>query len=260
MWRTLGKKLRNTRQQIGELGPGAAIQFKLQRWRMRLAREPGPYRLRSRNAAAPLWVRPDTSDVLVFEQIFVEREYRCLDGIETAQLVIDCGANVGYSSAYFLSRFPESHVIALEPEQGNFECLRRNLAPYAGRVELIQAAVWSHPARLVLESPEFYGGKEWVYRVREACAGEQAEIEATDLGAVWRKAGRPAISVLKMDIEGSEAAVFAAPDQSWLEAVQNLVIELHSEECAEVFTRAIEGQGFEVARCGELTVCRRAPS
>jgi len=260
MWQALRRKLGNTRRQFAELGPGAALQFKAQRLRSRLAHRSEPYRLRSRCAAAPLWVRPGTSDLLVFEQIFVEREYRCLDDLDSAGIVIDCGANVGYSSAYFLTRFPGSRVIALEPERGNFECLRRNLLPYAGRVQLLQAAVWSQPGRLVLESPEFYGGKEWVYRVREPRAGEQPGIEAVDLGAIWREAGRPAISVLKIDIEGSEAAVFAAPDQSWLEAVQNLVIELHSEECGEVFSRAIEGQGFEVTRCGELTVCRRAVS
>lgn len=39
-----------------------------------------PYRLLSKDSAFPLLCRPDTSDARVFEQIFVQREYACLDG------------------------------------------------------------------------------------------------------------------------------------------------------------------------------------
>ena len=96
----------------------------------------------------PLFIRHGTSDLQVFDQIFVECEYRCLDDLTQVELIIDCGANVGYSSAYFLSRFPNSRIVAVEPDPENFEMLSRNLAPYGRRVNLVHAGIWSHATRL----------------------------------------------------------------------------------------------------------------
>jgi hypothetical protein len=42
-----------------------------------------------------------SSDLHVFRQIFVEREYGCLDDLADVRLIIDCGANAGYSSGSF---------------------------------------------------------------------------------------------------------------------------------------------------------------
>src|SRR5271156_5052624 len=102
-----------------------------------------PYRLRSRYLDYPVWVRPETSDRHVFQQIFRNREYRCLDHVKRAELVIDCGANVGYSAAYMLSRFQDAFVIAVEPDLRNFEAMIRNLSPYAGRFRAVNSGVWS---------------------------------------------------------------------------------------------------------------------
>jgi FkbM family methyltransferase len=83
---------------------------------------------------------------MVFAQIFIQREYSCLDdlSVSNVDLVIDCGANVGYSSAYFLSRFPECNIICVEPDPSNFRSLEENMAPYKDRVKLINSGVWSH--------------------------------------------------------------------------------------------------------------------
>src|SRR5262245_8169243 len=46
-------------------------------------------------ARYPVYVRPQSSDLDVFRQIFVLQEYSCLDDVDEVNLVIDCGANVG---------------------------------------------------------------------------------------------------------------------------------------------------------------------
>lgn len=253
----LNEKLRYARMQVDELGPGAALRYKWERLKGRLGRHRAPYALKSKQAAAPVWVRPNSSDLYVFDQIFIEREYRCLDHVGEASLIIDCGANVGYSSAYLLSRYPKSRLIAVEPESGNFEMLRRNTDPYKARVELLHAGIWSRSAGLVVEQPQARGGKEWAFTVREARADEKPDIEATDLTTVWRNAGSPEISILKVDIEGSEDVVFSALEKPWLDSVRNLVVELHNDRCSKALFAAIDGKGFVVSTYGELTVCTR---
>src|SRR4051794_1523575 len=70
----------------------------------------------TRRAAEPLFVRRNTTDMWTFDQIFVDHEYRCIDHLKNIRTIVDAGANVGYSSAYFLSRFPDVRIIAVEPD------------------------------------------------------------------------------------------------------------------------------------------------
>lgn len=254
---SLTERLGYARTQFRELGAVGAINYKLARLWGRIFRRRAPYALRARRAAAPVWVRPASSDLMVFDQIFVEREYRSLDDVTEASFIIDCGANVGYSSVYFLSRFPKARLVAIEPERTNFEALRRNTAAFGDRITCLHAGVWSHPTGLVVEEHDSSSGKEWAFTVREANAAEAPHVMATDLTSVWRNAGSPVISVLKMDIEGSESVVFDAPEKPWLSAVENIVIELHGADCSDALHRAIDGLGFAISTCGELTVCKR---
>ncbi|MCI0360353.1 MAG: FkbM family methyltransferase [Planctomycetaceae bacterium] len=239
------------------LGWWPARWLRWQRWRERVLGLSRPYRLYSKDCQHGLWVRPGTSDLDVFRQIFLEREYSCLEAARDVQLVIDCGANVGYSSAWFLSRFPSCRVIAVEPDEGNYAQLVRNLAPYGNRARTIRSGVWPRPAGLVFSEVPFRDGREWSVQVREARADETPQMTAVDIASLLADAGYPTISVLKIDIEAAERYVFAENYEAWLDAVENLVIELHDDECRQVFFRAIRGRPFKVSQSGELTVCRR---
>jgi hypothetical protein len=44
-------------------------------------------------------------------------------------------------------------------------------------------------------------------------------------------------------------------DASWLSRVDNIVIELHGEECRQTFLNAFRHRGFLISNCGELTCC-----
>jgi FkbM family methyltransferase len=239
------------------MGWWSARWLRWQRWRDRTFRLARPYRLYSKDADHALWVRPGTSDLEVFRQIYLEREYACLNDASGVQLVIDCGANVGYSSAWFLSRFPDCRVIAVEPDAGNYGQLVNNLAPYGSRARTVHSGVWSRPAGLKFSEVPYRDGREWSVQVREARLDESPDMTAVDIGSLWAESGYPTISILKIDIEAAERFVFAENYEPWLGAVENLVIELHDDECRRVFFDAIRGLPLRVSQWGELTVCRR---
>lgn len=218
--------------------------------------------LRPRGVKHRLLIRAGTSDVDVFMQIFAAQEYACLADLDNVNTIVDAGANVGYSSAYFLSRFPESRVIAVEPDAENFKALQRNLAPYGERVQLYQRGLWSRSAGLVIESETYRDGREWTRQVRVCDAGESPDIEAVTVAELMRRLGAERLSLLKMDIEGAEAVVFADPScQEWLPMVDAIAIELHEDSgfgpAADLFHAAIAAQDFQIASSGELTICRR---
>jgi FkbM family methyltransferase len=216
-----------------------------------------PYKLYSRHTQFPLWCRPGTSDLTMFAEIICHRAFRCFDGVQDARLIIDCGANVGYSSAYFLSRYREATVIAIEPDEENFRVLERNLTPYQPRCRAICSAVWSQQIGLLLSPATLGKGNECAREVRPVRGDEVAQMRALDIGSVLDDSGFERISILKVDIEGAERIVFDANYERWLPRVDNLIIELHDAECERVFHNAIAHETFEISTCDFQTVCMR---
>jgi FkbM family methyltransferase len=216
------------------------------------------YQLTARDAAVALTCRVGTSDLDVFRQIFVEREYAFLSDLQAPRWMIDCGANVGFATAWFLSRYPTIRVLAVEPDPGNVAALRHNLLPFGSRAVIEESAVWSRKTGLTLVRGKFGDGREWATQVRESDPDETVhDLIATDIPTLIDDLQARYIDVLKVDIEGAERELFAAGQPEWLSAVQNLVIEIHGETLEELVTSAIPSGDFVRSRSGELTCFRR---
>src|SRR5687768_6096851 len=78
---------------------------------------------------SPVYIRNIKSDTIMFEQIFVNKEYDINVPFEP-KVIIDLDANVGYASVLFANRFPDAKIFALEPEDNNFSVAQTNVRPY----------------------------------------------------------------------------------------------------------------------------------
>jgi len=194
----------------------------------------------------------------VFKQIFVLQEYSCLRELNEPSLVLDLGANVGFSSAYFLSVFPKARIVAVEPDDRNLAICKANLSPYGDRVLLLHGAVWSRTAKLRLLRGTFGDGREWATQVDELIEEERPPIgvQAWDVGSLIDMSGGGTVDLLKVDIERAELSVFGESADSWLHRVRNICIELHDKNCEEVFFNALKDFDYELGHSGELTICR----
>ena len=219
--------------------------------------EPESWRVRPRQVRHALTQRlRGSSDHQVFYQIFVEEEYASLATLKDVQLVLDLGANVGYSSAYFLNCFPNAHFIAIEPDDRNIAVCRLNLKPYGQRVLLLHGAVWSEPTSLNLSHGAFGDGREWSTQVSKPHAGCVGDTQAWDVNSLIEMAAATQVDLLKVDIERAELAVFGETAKAWLPKVRNICIELHGPDCEETFFRALADYDYELEHSGELTICR----
>lgn len=84
-------------------------------------------------------------------------------------------------------------------------------------------------------------------------------MTAVDVGSLLQLSGHDRISILKVDIEGAEKVIFARNYETWIDKCDAILIELHDNECKDVFYKAIEGRGFQISKCAddEITVARR---
>ena len=105
------------RRRFGQIA-GFVLWFQLRR-HLR-ATKGALHRVRVPGLRCPIFLRAGTSDVLVFIQIFVERELE-FDMNEVPSSIVDAGANIGLASLYFAHRFPAAKIVALEVDQANFE-------------------------------------------------------------------------------------------------------------------------------------------
>lgn len=242
-------------RKLTSLGTAAYARYRLAKIRQAFASE--PFRLTSCRLAFPVFCRPRTSDIRVFKQIFIDLEYRCLDDCASPDLILDCGANVGYSSAYFLNRFPTARVIAVEPDPDNFKLLCENVKPYGRRCTPMLAAIWPEPKRLRLSQGTMGQGREWGRKVEPTQGGHAGGLEGIDIASLLDQSGFSRIGLLKIDIEGAERHVFGHTARNWIDSVDNIVIELHDDECVERFFQIVDRQQFHTSRCEELTVCKR---
>ncbi|UXA20226.1 FkbM family methyltransferase [Mycobacterium sp. SMC-4] len=192
---------------------------------------------RARPVAVPcgphrLWVRPTDSDPYVLAQIFTAGEYdappywmtrlqahaaelRAAGGVP---LIIDAGANVGYSALYLADRFPDAIVIAVEPDAGCVEILRRNCAVNS-RIHPVRAALWSHDRGVDLVNRD-HGS--WANRVADG----GSTTPSVTLDQLIAQVAEAAPLIVKLDIEGAETEVCAASPQA-IASFACIMIEPH---------------------------------
>lgn len=212
------------------------------------------FTLQPKNIRSKLHMRYGTSDISVFRMIYNQGEYECIRDISSPKIIIDLGANVGYSSVYFLNQFPDSNVICVEPDTANFEILRKNLQNYNERVSLHHKAIWSHATDLKVCRGDFRDGSDWSVTVRPCQPTETADITAISIMDLIKTHNIASIDLLKIDIEGAEKEIFASHASEWLPYVKNLVIEIHDEQCEEAVNQAILGMNYKKSHFSELSV------
>ncbi|MCU1273287.1 MAG: methyltransferase, FkbM family [Bryobacterales bacterium] len=215
------------------------------------------YTLRARDSLHPLHCRYGSSDRSVFNQIFIGREYACLEPSDEVRVIVDGGANVGYSSAYFLKRYRRARIYCIEPDTRNFEILELNTRHFGERVHRLRAGLWSSETGLKVEMGLSGEGQEWATTVRASRPDETPDLLAIDIGSLMRKFGFDHIDILKLDIEGAEAVVFSENFASWIDKVRIFVIEVHGPHCKQVFLDALKTGDFRVYPSGELLIAER---
>lgn len=182
-------------------------------------------------------LRPKTSDLATFREIFVNQDYDLdahgirdlaqgkYDAIRAAgrrPLIVDAGANVGLATRQFKHFFPEADVIAIEPADDSLAIARDNTKGLSG-VTFRKAAIWKEDTTVFLEDSVDASAR----RVGEGSGGGEG-VDAITMTTLLD--GREEdLFILKMDIEGAESVIFGEDGESadWLRQAPIVFIEGH---------------------------------
>ena len=203
----------------------------------------------------PLYLRPDTTDLHVFEEIFLKGQYDLPFSLDP-RFIVDGGAYIGISSLFFALRFPGATIVAVEPDPENLEFLRRNVAAYPN-IRPVNAGIWGKGGvKLTVANPD---APKWGLRTLPSDSGG---LESLSIAQIMKDAGADRIDILKLDIEGAESSVFADDHCcDWLARTDVLVVELHDRwypGTAKAFYSALQPYQFRQYLRGETVIIEKA--
>jgi len=195
----------------------------------------------------PISLRPGSRDIDTLVSNAVRLEYGQLELSKDApHFIVDGGAYIGDTSAFFLSRHPNATVVSLEPNPESFEIAACNLAPYGERGILLNKALADKAGEL------FLSGVETGARLGEA--GSIA-VECLTVPDLLERSPDGRITVLKLDIEGAEQALFSTGVDAWLDKVDHIIVETHGPECERSVLQALGAAKWSVRRYRNLYYC-----
>jgi FkbM family methyltransferase len=199
-------------------------------------------------------LRPGTSDLHTYRQVFVRRDYD-FELLRAPQTIVDAGANIGLATLWFARRYPGARILALEPEPANFALLAKNTTQFPN-VTAIHGALWKDRGEIQIVDP---GYGSWGFQTRAAAGvSSDGRVKALAVDDIMKDHGLASLDLLKIDIEGAEVEVFETAAR-WIDRVQVLVVELHDHlriGCNRSFYNATNSFPME-QRLGENILCAR---
>jgi FkbM family methyltransferase len=182
------------------------------------------------------------------EEIFIYEVYRPTNNT-AVRTIIDCGSNIGISILYFKKLYPESRVIAFEPDHDTFKLLTTNINDNnINNVELHQVALGNMESEVVLYGkPSRPGSLNMSLFKSEEMTGENKVIANKLSNYITSE-----VDLLKIDVEGAEVIIIQdLIDNNKLRLIRQLIIEYHPDitgKSVETFISLLESRNF-YCRC-----------
>jgi FkbM family methyltransferase len=204
----------------------------------------------------------DIADSRIFQEVFLDDEYR-IDQLEgPLGIVVDLGGNIGLFTARIARH--AARVVTVEPVPANQEIARKNIegADAVDKVHLLDRAVWAksnETLRIYLHAEN--AGSHSFSRALAQKMGEagSVDVETVSLADLFEEEGIDRCSLLKCDVEGAEYAIFLEAPEPLLTRIDRMVMEVHVERGQLSLTRfhefrdKLERVGFTVQH-GEASI------
>jgi FkbM family methyltransferase len=177
------------------------------------------------------------------DEVFVDRSYAV--SLPPAPTIVDCGANIGVATAFFVTEHPGARVLAIEPDPSAFELLRRNI----GRNRWQNVTAHNVAAGKENGTTTFFRDPAQpasiVGSTKRRILGDEATVETRRLSELLPEA----VDLLKLDVEGAEAEIVDELIAAGaLDLIRAIVVEFHHDparpELLADFLHTLGRRGF----------------
>ena len=177
------------------------------------------------------FIRTDEHDLEVLISN-IGKEFEFLKHIDLSddQFIVDAGAYIGTSSVRFSQLFKKNKIIAIEPFKENFDIMIKNIKKYENIIPINSALVSSN----FTEEITLYKSKTgaWGNTILKDTSDKRNlgiidKVKKIDLKTLL-ETHKKKISILKLDIEGSEKMILEN-DINILNDIDIIIVELHKK-------------------------------
>lgn len=135
-------------------------------------------------------------------------------------LILDCGSNIGSSSAYFLKQYKNSTIVLIEPDKNSFEFSKKNIEDK--NVHFLNQGISNVEQQI--------GFKSNIEDSRASKFSDDSDfkIDCTTVDKILTKFDSSEYFpfLIKIDIEGYEKELFRN-NYDWVDKFKVIIIELH---------------------------------
>lgn len=136
-------------------------------------------------------------------------------------LIIDGGANIGFSSYYFAKEFNHSCVVGIEPEIRNFSMMKKNCRKL-NNIKFLKKALGPNDGFVKIEN---LNADNNAFRTKKTDEVLDS-IEMISIDSIISDYSNYFPFIIKLDIEGFEKELFSK-NISWVDKFPIIIIETH---------------------------------
>jgi FkbM family methyltransferase len=164
--------------------------------------------------------------------------------------VVDVGANIGQTVAYWKLRFPKARVGAVEMMPGNVERIHRQERLNGWKLGVLSVAATGAPGAVTIRLSDVNSRNRLdeiaaTSAVRDRLRDETISVPGLPLAAVLDRLGFTGVDLMKIDIEGAEVKLLEDV-ANWAPRVHTLIIEIHDNVDQAWARRVLVAAGYRV--------------
>ena len=191
-----------------------------------------------------VYYRTSTSDMTLIYEILLKSKYKSeyfFPEEIAPKVIFDIGGNIGVTSVYLASIFPDALIYVFEPLKDNFEILQKNAQNYSN-IKAFNFGLGSQNGSFKVylsDDSENFGGVSFFPE-------PYAECEVRNINDVISEYGIGSIELIKIDTEGAEFDILSSISDEIIRKTSWITGELHGNRDFELLNY-LNSIGFSIS-------------
>ena len=198
-----------------------------------------------------VFYRTSSSDMTLIYEILLKSKYRSeyyFPEKIKPEVILDIGGNVGITSIYLASIFPNAIIYTFEPLLENYKILQKNTEQY-GNIKVFNIGLGSKNGSFKVflsDDSENFGGVSFYSEGEGNKTESYTECKVRNINDVIQELNISAIDLMKIDTEGSEYDILSCLNDEILRSIFWITGELHGNRDFELLNY-LNSMGFSIS-------------